>query len=413
MRAVLATLFVLLILVIGGVVALVAYALEDAPRVTRAVEIGPDQVARAKRILEGHHPSRRRDGALSSVTLAPDDADLALNYLVGRFARGSAQLALADQAATITLSVPLPANPLGAWLNLEVGVAQAATLPVVTSLRVGAIPIPAVLARFTGAHLLDAMRAKPEARVNIDVLQGVRLGTSGVTVIYQWSDDLPDRVRTAVGSPEQRDRLRAYQARLAAMPGGTVSLTALFGPLMALAAERSVSGDPVAENQAAIVVLTMHVLGKPLELIEPAAAAWPKARRGAITLAGRDDFPKHFMVSAALSALAGTALADAVGLYKEIEDSRGGSGFSFNDIAADRAGTRFGEQAVDTAGAGPLQVRVAAGVREADVLPPTADLPEFLAEAEFKARFGGVGAPAYQRMMDDIERRIAALPALR
>ena len=39
-------------------------------------------------------------------------------------------------------------------------------------------------------------------------------------------------------------------------------------------------------------------------------------------------------------------LSDVIGLYKEIEDSRGGSGFSFNDIAADRAGTRFGEKAV-------------------------------------------------------------------
>jgi len=34
-------------------------------------------------------------------------------------------------------------------------------------------------------------------------------------------------------------------------------------------------------------------------------------------------------------------------------------------------------------------------------------------EAEFKRRYGGIGAPAYNRMMDDIERRIAALPLYR
>ena len=33
---------------------------------------------------------------------------------------------------------------------------------------------------------------------------------------------------------------------------------------------------------------------------------------------------------------------DAIGVYKEVRDSRGGSGFSFNDMAANRAGTRFG-----------------------------------------------------------------------
>ena len=46
-------------------------------------------------------------------------------------------------------------------------------------------------------------------------------------------------------------------------------------------------------------------------------------------------------------------------------------------------------------------------------MPRTADLPEFMQEAEFKRRFGGIGAPAYNRMMEDIERRIAALSLYR
>jgi len=52
-------------------------------------------------------------------------------------------------------------------------------------------------------------------------------------------------------------------------------------------------------------------------------------------------------------------------------------------------------------------------VREFDIMPAVRDLPEFMPEAEFKRRFGGIGAPAYKRMMDDIERRIAALPLYR
>ena len=48
-----------------------------------------------------------------------------------------------------------------------------------------------------------------------------------------------------------------------------------------------------------------------------------------------------------------------------------------------------------------------------ELLPETADLPEFMPEAEFKRRFGGIGAPAYQRMMQDIERRVAACPLYR
>jgi hypothetical protein len=108
-------------------------------------------------------------------------------------------------------------------------------------------------------------------------------------------------------------------------------------------------------------------------------------------------------------------LSRAVGIYKEVADSRGGSGFSFNDIAADRAGTRLGELAL--ARPRELQARLAAtqpaGIEDAALMPPWHDLPEFLPEAEFLRRYGGVGAPPYNRLLAEIDRRITALPLLR
>ena len=103
-----------------------------------------------------------------------------------------------------------------------------------------------------------------------------------------------------------------------------------------------------------------------------------------------------------------------MGLYKEVDDSRGGSGFSFNDIAADRAGTRFGELATGRdAGLSKIKRFLTDGVRDADLLPEVKDLPEFMQEAEFKRRYGGIGAPAYAKMMKDIEQRIAELSLYR
>jgi hypothetical protein len=114
-----------------------------------------------------------------------------------------------------------------------------------------------------------------------------------------------------------------------------------------------------------------------------------------------------------LAADGGGPLADAVGLYKEVADSRGGSGFSFNDIAADRAGSRFGEHAAQSANARTLQKKMRAGISERDIMPSTADLPEFTQEAELKRRFGGIDAPEYKKLLADIDRRIAALPLYR
>jgi hypothetical protein len=251
-----------------------------------------------------------------------------------------------------------------------------------------------------------------------DVVKQVRVTEGRLAVIYAWRADLPDKLRTAVLARDDQERLRVYHEKLGevarSLTAERVSLTDLLPPMFKLGQERTRSGDPVVENRAIILVLTFYANGKGLAAIVPAAKGWPRPASHTITLHGRQDFPQHFTISAALAANVGGPLSDAIGLYKEVDDSRVGSGFSFNDIAADRAGTRFGEFATSTKEtAARLQQRLSAGVRERDLMPATDDLPEFMPEAEFKRRFGGIGAPAYQQMMTTIERRIAALPLYR
>jgi hypothetical protein len=105
------------------------------------------------------------------------------------------------------------------------------------------------------------------------------------------------------------------------------------------------------------------------------------------------------------------ALAQSIGLKKELADARSGSGFSFNDMAANLAGARFGAMALQAPA--ELQARVAPGVGDDDLMPAWVDLPQFMPEAEFVRRYGGVGAPRYQAMMAEIERRVGALRLFR
>jgi hypothetical protein len=256
----------------------------------------------------------------------------------------------------------------------------------------------------------DAVDAAMQSVKKIDLRQGQ------LTVAYQWPSNL-GQARSAALTPDDQERLRAYQERLTLISNAAkakkTSLAELLVALFELAEVRSQQGSPVAENRAAILVLALYVNGKPLGIILPAADDWPRPMRGTVTLNGRDDLSKHFIISAALAAKAGGPLADAVGPYKEIEDSRGGSGFSFNDIATNHAGTRFGEYAANPALAQKLQRQLSMGIGEKDIMPATDDLPESLPEKEFLKRFGGIGAPPYKKMMADIERRIAALPLYR
>jgi len=393
-------------------------ALENQPLISRTVEFTPAQIERAKRIVEKNDPRTIKPGVLRTLSLSQEDLDLVLNYLAGRYANASTRIMLRPGTATISASVELPRNPFRRFLNVTALLHETAALPRFDYLKIGRLPVPRRIADWLLERTLRRLNARDDYRIASDTIRKVSVADGRLTVTYDWQADLADRIKAVVVPREEQERLKTYQDRLTELArqstGASISLAELMAPLFNLAAQRSASGDPVAENRAAIVVLTFYVNGQGLAAIVPAANDWPRPPRRKIQLAGRDDFPQHFTISAAIAANAGTPLSDAIGLYKEIEDSHGGSGFSFNDIAADRAGTRFGELAAGTRqSALKLQRQMSAGVRESDIMPVVSDLPEFMPEAEFKRRFGGIDAPAYKRMMAEIERRIAALPLYR
>jgi hypothetical protein len=407
-------------LVIGLLLASAAgvyLAVDRQPLVTTHIHFTPEHIARAKLLLKRNDPRQLRQGEVRAITVSQEDLDLALNYAANRLGQGAASAVLQDGAVTVRLSVPLPSNPLGNYLNLTAVLVDAQDLPRLDELLLGRLPIPTQLAEWVLRQSVARMPGVAEY-VNAlpQVLKQVVLRKNELMVVYQWNDQLPDQLRLALVPTETVARAKAYQTRLAertrVATKGRMTLSSLLLPLMELAGHRSAEGgDAVEENRAAILVLALYVNGHNLATIMPAARHWPVPGPGRVSLGGRDDFAQHFSISAALSATSGSPLSDAVGLYKEVDDSRGGSGFSFNDIAADRAGTRFGELATSSdVAATTLQRRVAKGIVDADLLPKVSDLPEFMPEPEFKRRYGGIGAPAYNAMMRDIEQRLSALP---
>jgi len=215
--------------------------------------------------------------------------------------------------------------------------------------------------------------------------------------------------------PKDVERLRAYNALIVDAARGLArraSVADLVGPVMAGAAERSASGGSAAdENRIAILAIAFYVNGKPLSVLTPDAQSWPRAERRRLLLRNRGDLAQHFTISAALSASAGAPVANLIGLYKEIDDARRGSGFSFVDLTADRAGTTFGRLATETPdSARLLQARIRASFAEDHVMPRIDGLPENLSQQEFTRRYRGPSAPAYDELLEEIDRRIAALP---
>lgn len=406
----------LIFVILLGAILIVVF--EDQPRISRPVILVPEHVERAKRIINVHR-YRVRPGMTAEAKVQSEDADLAANYLANRFVRGSAQVVLADRSAHVLLSIPIPHNPLGGYLNLEATLIETEGIPKPQSVHVGKFVLPDLITDIFMSQLIRWLRQTPRYRLGLDALKKVSMSHNELKVVYHWKGGFTKEMRSSLISEQEREELFVYHSLLTEISHRhsgvtTVSLAEVLPPLLRLAAERSEEGDALAENRAAILVATFYTLGKSLKSITSEAATWPRPVRRIVTVSGRNDFAKHFMVSATIAAYADTALSDVVGLYKEIEDSRTGSGFSFNDIAADRAGTSFGEKAVASIDlAQQLQQQVASGIKDSDLMPPWKDLPEFMPEAEFKRRFGGIDAPAYKQMMKEIDQRVSTLGVLR
>ena len=406
-----------LLLMAAGVGAVLMAMLQAEPAVVASQDVDHEDVARALSLLRTHNPRQARAGVVSSALVRERDVEVLLNHAAHRWFDAASRVRLQTRRATVQLSAHAPSNPFGRWLNLELQLEETEGLPVINGFRVGRLPFPPWLAERIGLYAVDRFGLRQELQLAAEVVRRVRFSPQQLLVTYAWQGDSMNRLFDGLLTAEELKRLRVYSDRLVDLtarraPGIEMPMAQLLGPMFDLARQRSAAGnDAAAENRAVLVALTLYANGRAVASVAPMARSWPRPQPMRLMLAGRADFPLHFLVSATLASEGTTPLSKAIGIYKEVADSRGGSGFSFNDMAANRAGTRFGALAVQDPQR--LQDLVARGVSDSELLPRTDDLPEFMAEPEFVRRYGGVGAPAYNALLGEIDRRIALLPLLR
>ena len=169
------------------------------------------------------------------------------------------------------------------------------------------------------------------------------------------------------------------------VPKGDSGFAWLMQEAFTFAEDNSHGTDAVKPNRAAILALgailgevrVAQVAKRRIDLDRGEEIA---ALRNRVTLRGRHDLSRHFWVSAALAVLSDERRSMTVGISKELMDATpGGTGFSFVDLTADRAGALFADAATRNAeSAQAMQSRIRNGVEVADICPDVRDLPEGL-----------------------------------
>ena len=414
-RAFLALFFVSLF----SILVLVAIAgIESTPLVEPARRLSHQDIARIKQLLRQHDPRHLKKPEVRTLLLTERDLNLLLKYAAPHTLNTSSRVDLRPDGMKVRLTVKLPDSPLDDYLNITADLSGADGRIHIERLTLGGLSLPVWLLEPLLLQGHRVMLARfDEYRTAAEAISSYRFHDDRLVVVYQLDPNLIERLQQSGKAflfPEaDTHRMLAYHEELARISGQYVSrrlsLGRVLSPLFQLAAARTTeSGEPQAENRALLLTLTMHALGMNISRFIDVPLE-PPMQLLHLSVLGRHDLVQHYLVSAALTISAGSGLAGAMGVFKELDDSRGGTGFSFADLLADRAGIRLAEMATGTEQQARLLQQRMGGplLLEIDFMPNIEDLPEGIMELEFKHRYQDLDSKNYRIIEDEIEHRLS------
>ncbi|MDI6450185.1 hypothetical protein [Anaerobaca lacustris] len=409
-------------------------SVESAPLPFEAAHVTSAEKRDLVRLIRSKNPRSLGDGQTHTLRLTEHDVNVLLSW---GLSLGSpdrkAQVDFAPDAASLAVSIGVAPGNTRRYLNFQltgtVRIDNGDLMVRVDRCRLGRMPVPSWLIDPWCPVVASLLRHDRRSKPFLDAIRTAQTGPDWIEATYARVD-LPPGFREDLFGPagageevlaSTRAQVEQLLAAVEKLPRGR---RPTFGMCLetafALARERSIETNAVTENRAAIFALGVLLGHSRIEeflgpvLPEPPHAA---ARRALwqVQVRERADWTKHFFVSAAIALLSDTVISDAAGLLKEEFDAdTGGSGFSFADLLADRAGTTFAVRATrDEASARAIQDRLAHGFQVDDFFPPADDLPEGISDAKLTSDYGGVGGARYLHLIDEIERRIAACAAYR
>ena len=413
--------FRILLYCLGGLILscamLVFFGVGNTPELEVGWSPTREDLVRAKEIL--HEGSKTKPDEIGIIELSQADLNLAGNYLLNRYSKSAARLEFNRNQLRFFVTMTLPENSLGKYLNIsfKLGNVEGNHLPVITKFKAGKLLLPAKLAAWVIDTVIQYSSLNEYFILATRPLKAVKIDAQTLTITYYSNKTILTQARSFLTRTGDKSTLTIYQQKLTDIvakhdPEWRLSLAELLQPLFELAYQRSTLETAIAENRDVIATINDYVNKKETRQLLTTPESLPASgQQYAAFLYKRIDLAQHFIGSAALTASVSKQVAQVAGEEKELSDSRGGSGFSFIDLAADKAGTRFGEMATSSAENARKMQKVMSKIKDySDFMPDPRDLPEHMNEAEFKQRFESVDSPVYLELSKQIDARILAAP---
>lgn len=408
-----------ILVTLGGVV--LVWGLQPAPADFAETDVSTDDRQRLVQKLQRHDPRRLEPDALQTLTLSEQELNQLLSWALSLVAcESKGRVEVTDNDLELRFSCLLPR--IDRYLNLTASGAafvdegQLAVKPL--RLQVGSLSLPSWALRAAGPSIFDRAVQNRHTRPFFSSLESIELAHGSAAVTYgrlQLSGRLLHDTLEAFGqSIDLAPAVEHYAKQLIEQSQQPEQLDLAEALQMTFAAAKrrvEAGADPVDENRAALLAIgylfgdgRVGLLVGPDLPRPPERVAWKF--RG-VRFYGRKDWARHFALSAGIELGSSPLTNHMIGVLKEELDADGGSGFSFADLLADRAGAKLAREATSNpARARLLQRRLAGDWELSAIYPEATGLPEGLSEEEFEQKFGGVGGAGYQRVLAEIERRV-------
>ncbi|MFQ5963167.1 MAG: hypothetical protein ACE5KZ_02675 [Candidatus Scalinduaceae bacterium] len=429
-RYILISLLVMLILVIVLPCSLVVLVLERKPVVTSVQTINTDDAVRTRALVKKliRDLQNSKDQPLT-ISATEDDINGVFSFTHRSVPGITGNVLITPELFEMLVAIKIPHNPVGDYMNVSFNIEPSASGLRIVRASLGRISIPGSIARYLIAFFLDLTFGYNQGGFLLASIDSVVLTDTSISVHMKPIPDLKQHeqemrkrfkyVRDEVAIMGKPETVRVYYAKLKELSekvptNEPVSLTCFIGPLFKFARDRG--GDPADENRAAILALGIYFghwrVEQMIGHVRIGEMKMHRRQTNNVVLAGRVDLRLHFILSAVLEIASKRGITHAIGEFKELLDAgHGGSGFSFVDLAADRAGVRFAETATNSGTARRMQRLLGENLREDQFFPSIEGLPERLSKEVFEHYFGNVKSDIYVSLIHDIDTCIGQLPA--
>ena len=409
-------------------VSLVFLSLENKPMIQNINTLNTDDAVRVRTTAK-HFFHNLLNSKRQSVVFSASENDFNSLFALGHqsISELSGFVKVTHEQFAILTTIRIPHNIIGDYLNMRFNIAPSNKDLKILSMSIGKVSIPGIVARFLVSFTFDLLFGYKNGRELLHHIDSVKLTDSNMIVhvrpipdLEQYIDKMKERIKyirdeaAIMGNPKI---VKIYYSKIAEIAEKCpaekkVSLAYFIEPIFRFALKRN--GNPVDENQAAILALAIYFGHWRIEqLIGEVRTDEMKQYRtkSNVVLANRIDLRLHFIISAALEILYEKNITFGIGEFKELLDSdHGGSGFSFTDLAADRTGIKFAQVATSIETAKITQLLLSKDLHEDHFFPKILELPEKLSKDDFEHYFGNVQSKKYISMVQDIDKCIEGLP---